>query len=418
MYRKRALFENMLSLLVLQGANYVLPLITLPYLVRVLGTAHYGLLVFAQAFAGYFVILTDFGFNLTATRQVAVHQDDPDRIRRIFCATMLAKLLLLLLSAVCFAIVVLIVPQFRGEWELHCAAFLMVAGSVLYPVWLFQGMETMKYITLLNISTKAAAAAAIFLLVKSSSDYVLAAFLQSAGFLAAGVLGLATVRRLFGLSPTIAPWREVRAVFVDGWHVFVSQASVSLFGNTNVFLLGLFASPPVVGSFAIAEKIVRAVIGLSIPISGAIYPTVGALFQRSRDAAVAFLRRVVLYGGLLFLAVSLALLVGADPIVRLVAGAADIRTSTLVRIMSILPLTVFIDNIYGTQILLNIGRQKQFMWAVTIAGVFSVVASLLAIPYWGAFGSATVFTVTECLVLVLMAVPVHRMGIRLHGSLS
>src|SRR5690348_11759554 len=114
MYRKRALFENMLSLLVLQGANYVLPLITLPYLVRVLGTAHYGLLVFAQAFAGYFVILTDFGFNLTATRQVAVHQDDPDQIRRIFCATMLAKLLLLLLSAVCFAIVVLIVPQFRG----------------------------------------------------------------------------------------------------------------------------------------------------------------------------------------------------------------------------------------------------------------------------------------------------------------
>jgi PST family polysaccharide transporter len=408
----------MLSLLVLQGANYILPLITLPYLVRVLGTAHYGLLVFAQAFAGYFVIMTEFGFNLTATRRVAVSRDDTDGVRRIFSATMLAKLLLLLLGAVCFALILLVVPQFRGEWKLHCAAFLMVVGSVLYPVWLFQGMETMKYITLLNISTKAAAAAGIFLLVKSSSDYVLAAFLQSAGFVAAGLLGLATVRRRFGLSLTIPPWREVREAFEEGWHVFVSQASVSLFGNTNVFILGLFASPPVVGSFAIAEKIVRAVIGLSIPISGAIYPTVGALFQRSRDAAISFLRRVALYGGLLFLAVSLALLVGADPLVRLVAGAADVRTSTLVRIMSILPLTVFIDNIYGTQILLNIGRQKQFMWAVTAAGAFSVVASLLTIPRWGAFGSAAVFTVTECLVLVLVVVPVHRLGIRLHGSVS
>jgi PST family polysaccharide transporter len=414
MYRKKTLVENMMSLLVMQGATYVLPLLTFPYLVRVLGTGNYGRIAFAQAFVGYFVITTDYGFNLTATRQVAIHRDDPRRLGAIYSAVMSVKLVLLGAGALVFAALVLALPRFRPEAPLFLAAFLMVIGNTLYPVWLFQGLERMRYMTIVNIGSKIIAVGSIFLFVHQRSDYVLAVALQSGGFVVAGIWASLAVWTSFGI-PWVRPTgEEIRKMWADGWHVFISQASVSLFGNSNVFILGLFASAPVVGRFAVAEKIVRAVVGLSIPVCNAIYPAVSAMFARSREAAVAFLRRVVLGGGLIFLTVSAGLFLGADLSVRLVTGSPDPNITLLIRLMAILPLTIFVDNIYGTQILLNVGRQREFMGVVLAAGGFSALASIIMVPLFGATGSALVFTATELLVLILMVNAAHGAGVRLH----
>jgi polysaccharide transporter, PST family len=416
MSRLHTLLANASSLMVLQIANYLLPLIILPYLVRTLGTENYGLMAFAQAFAGYFVILVDYGFNFSATRQIAIHREDRSRVSQIFSAAMTARALLLVMGALVFALVIAIVPRFRLEWTLFLAAFVMVIGNALFPLWLFQGMERMKYITIANVGAKVVAVVAILLLVREQTDYVLATFLQSAGFILAGIIGLVAARLAIGVRFQLPSWKALRATYVEGWQVFVSQVSVGLFGNTNVFILGLFAAPAVVGQFAIAEKIIRAVIGLSIPVSGAIYPMVSALFHQSQEAAIAFLRRVARIGGLAFLCVSAALWVGADLVVLVVTGEPNPSISLLVRIMSFLPFTVFIDNIYGVQILLNLGMERQFVRAIVSAGLFSLTAALLVVPALQALGSALVFALTGVVVLTLLALPVHRAGIRLHSA--
>jgi polysaccharide transporter, PST family len=277
----------------------------------------------------------------------------------------------------------------------------------------------MKYITLLTLGPKLLAAAAIFVLVRTDQDYLLAAAIQGSGGLLAGIVGLAMVRTLIPIDSFALPSvQEIRATLRGGWSVFVSSFGVTLFGNSNIFILGLFASLETVGYFAVADKIVRAAIGLSVPISTAIYPRVSVLFAQSTELAIAFLRRVLLLGGIGFLALSLALFFGADFAAHLVTGQPNAEIGLLIRLMAILPFTIFVDNVFGVQTLLNLGLTQQLMKAILYAGAFSVVTSFLTVPRFGDRASAVVFTLSQMLVLVLMIIPVHQRGIRLLGKVQ
>ncbi len=130
----RRLVENVTSLSIVQAANYLVPLITFPYLVRVLGPQKFGLVAFAQAFTQYFVVLTEYGFNLSATRQIAIHKENPQEVSVIFSSVMVTKTLLMFVSFLLMATIVLGVPEFRSNWPLYFASFLLVVGNVLFPV--------------------------------------------------------------------------------------------------------------------------------------------------------------------------------------------------------------------------------------------------------------------------------------------
>jgi polysaccharide transporter, PST family len=397
-----------------QAVNYLLPLITVPYLVYTLGTERYGLLAFAAAFVCYFQVIIDYGFNYSAVQAVSIHRADPRRLSRVFFSVTAIKLFS---AAVCFGVLLLLValvPLFHRETGLYVWTFAAAVGTIFFPTWFFQGIEEMKYITIFNFILRGGATALLFVFVRNPGDYMWVPWLNTAGIVLVGILSMVILYVKFRIVPVRPDRATIVELLNDGFRIFLSQAALALFNNTNTFILGIFANNFIVGTYAVAEKIVRACIAISVPVSNAIYPRTVLLFKESRERALRFLRGILFGGSVLFACVSMLLFIFAGQIVALVTGTCNDTAVLVIRILSILPLSVFIDNIYGVQVLLNIGgMQKQFLQAVIVSGIFSVCIQFALVPRFHAAGTAISFLAAELCILTMYVIAVRRAGFKL-----
>ena len=419
---RQRLLNNMASLFVLQGANYLLPLITIPYLVRVLGPDNFGRISFAQAFIQYFVVLTDYGFNLSATREVAIRRNDPERLSSLFSAVMVVKTGFMGVGFILLLLIIALVPIFKRDWPLYVIVYLAaVLGNVILPVWLFQGLERMRSMISIIIISRFVGIVLIFAYVRSSGEYLLAAALQSSSLILAGILAFTIIPRIEKLHLVCPTLTELRYVLSDGWHIFLGTASVCLFTNSNVFVLGLITNPTSVGYFSAAEKLVRAVTGLTIPIAQAVYPHIAALASNSRDAAYVFIRRLIRIQGIFTLVLSLLLFLFADPCVTLLFGNQFKASIALVKWMALLPFIIGLNNILGTQVMLNFGMQKIFGRILIVVGILSIGLMIPMTIWLDAEGVAITIFIAEFAQMMTMIVILKRLGILsmiMHGTSS
>ena len=146
----------MSSLGLVQLSNYVLPLITIPYLTRVLGASNFGLVMMAQATMIYLTLLTDYGFNLSATKEISIHRNDPKKVSEITSSVLIIKTTLLGIGAIILNFLIQFVPLFHDHSALFYLSFLIVIGNTYLPTFLFQGLEKMTFIALFNLVAKVA----------------------------------------------------------------------------------------------------------------------------------------------------------------------------------------------------------------------------------------------------------------------
>ena len=125
----KTIASNFMWLSALQVAGYVFPLITMPYLARVIGVDGYGKIAFAAAIMLWIQIFSEWGFNQSATRDVAQNRDNPKIVSEIFSNVLWARLLLMIVSFVVVLILIATIPQFRAEWDIILVTFLYIPGN-------------------------------------------------------------------------------------------------------------------------------------------------------------------------------------------------------------------------------------------------------------------------------------------------
>lgn len=397
------ILRNMLALSVLQVANMVLPLATLPYLFHVLGPDHFGAYVFAQAMVTYLVLLADYGFNWSATGEIARVQNDRDAVSRIFWTTQVAKTLVACVGLALLVLGVFLVPKMIELRPIMFATFPLVIGTVLFPQWLFQGLERMSFVTVSTLSARLLVIPATYLLVHSPEDTWRAALIASMSTIVAGLISLALIARMRLISFWLPGVSDVIGAFREGWHVFMATAAISLYTTTNSVLLGFLAGNVTLGYFGAADKIRNVAQSLIAPLSNALYPRVNALFAEDIAKAYALVRKALYAMSIIMFTVSVMLWVLAPWIVRIGMGPQYAPVVDVLRWMAFVPWMVALNNVLGLQMMLPLGMKKKFSEILLGSGVFNVALLVPLSIRFGAQGAAASILATEALVTGCMA---------------
>lgn len=394
--KRKLLAANILWMYGLQGLNYLIPALLLPYLVRTLGVGQYGLIAFAQSIAQYFIMATDFGFNFSATRSISLNRDNREEVSRIFWTVIIIKFLLLLICAAILEAILLLVPAFHQNRAVYFAAYLMVVGNAIFPLWLFQGIEQMRSISVYTGLGRLFAASLVVLMVHGPKDTLLATVLLSTGFLFAGFLGISVALRKYVsrfYRPTL---RDILTTLSEGHHLFLTTAAVSLYSNTNTFLVGMLAGVEQAGYFSLVDKIIRAVGGIIAPVIQATYPHMVALLSRSKEQGLRFIRKITLAATCGGIVLGLGLFLKANTLAALAfAGQSNPTVIHLLYILALFPLLSSINYVFGVLILIPFGLDKQQSRMLLSIGAGNVLLGLVLIPHMGAIGGVIAMMITE-----------------------
>ncbi|MGA2399447.1 MAG: oligosaccharide flippase family protein [Steroidobacteraceae bacterium] len=399
---RRPLVGNALSLYAVQGLNYLVPLLLIPYLLRTLGPQSYGAIMFAQALMGYAVLVTDYGFNLTAARDISIARDDAVAVARIYWSTMAAKLILFLASILAAAVVILMTPALRSSWAVVACCAALPLGGVVFPQWYFQGLERLRETAVIQAMAKIVTALALITLVHSASDTLVAAFIMSAPQLA-GVIAAKCLGRPIGPSIFVRPTlRDIRAALASGWHMFIVGASAALYAHTNTFVLGLMSGAQAVAVYSVGFKLVYALQSLVFPVIQAVYPRVSMLFSKDPAQAWALVTRVARLLMPAIAAASALLAIFAPYIVSVIGGKGYADAVPVTRILCIMPACLTAATLLAEYVMVNNALTKPLARIYLTVGLLNLVVLPGLVWEFSANGAALALAFAELLLPLLM----------------
>jgi PST family polysaccharide transporter len=401
--------ENVISLGMLQIVSTVLPIVTLPYLALTLGASALGRVAFCLSVAQFVVIVTDFGFNFTGSREVAVYRDDRRRMAETFWSVTVAKLVMTLLSVACIALLCTINATMAANAGLLALTLVLPLGNLLLPIWFYQGLQELRTISIIQIVVRFIFFALTFVLVRGDQDGATAVVLQSSPGIVAGALTLLLTKRVVpGLAGVRIGFKTVWPRIVEAWPVFVANVSISIYTTSNVAILGTLLSSAALAQFHIAEKIVRAFQTMLSPVFTAAYPKAAALAAEDRAALERFNRKVLKLALAFSTVGAFGMFIFGPTFVRMTFGPEFEQAGQLLRLFALLPIFTAISGVYGQQNLMPLGRQGLVSAILVSAAILDLVIFTAGTRWFGNTGAVLASVTVEMYVALLCVVAAKR----------
>ena len=379
--QRDSLAQSVLWLYVVQASTYLLPVISLTYLARVLSVETFGLIAYAQAFAGNFALLTEYGFNMTATREVAAQRDDSAALSRIFSGVMAAKSFLLGVSLIIFTLSLFVNERLAAHKSVLLVSFTITLGYLLFPIWLFQGLQLMKQVAFRDLLAKGVVILILVSMVHSDRDILWAAFAPAAGLILAGIMGLLSVRRLTAVRFTPPPMDEIRRQLVVGWPMFIGSSVGSIMLSMGILVVGA-RSMEEVGYFNVAFRIAVVARMVNGPLSTVLFSHLSHKAARSEAEAREFVRKYARLLSLPFLFVSVLLALTIPWMIPICFGPRYAMSILPMAILSFTAFTQAWSAVYSTYFMLPCGYDRQWLWIIGCTTVAGIIIAPMALIFW------------------------------------
>jgi len=404
---------NFICLYLSQAVNFVFPLLSVPYLSRVLSVEHFGVIFFSYAYVSYLGIICDYGFSITGVKDVATSRGDQEELFKKVNAIFYAKTFLLIFAICAGVLGILLIAKLRAEWFCYTISLISLIYNAYYPLWFFQGQERMFYITVINLLTKSSSLILIFLFIKSDQQYLMVIFFTVLMNVVSVIIAQLILYRAWKFRYHWPDICYIKRQLKDGFIIFISTIAISLYTTSNTFFLGVFANERSVAYYASAERIVSGVQSLLSPVTQSLFPYLAKLVHEDKAAGLAFLKKIFLRISLLTFATSSLLFVFAPDIVRLLLGVKYNDSVVILRIMAFIPFIVGMSNVLGLQTMIPLGMKKQFSKILIVGSVIDLSLIFLFVPTYGYVASAYCVVITEVVVTLLMIICLNKNGVKI-----
>ena len=382
----KTVFANFGYLSLLQVAGYVFPLISMPYLARVIGAEGFGKIAFASAIVVWIQTISDWGFNLTATRDVAQNRDNKELVSIIFSNVLWARSILTLLSGIILLLVVLLVPYLRENADIIFVTFLLVPGYILFPEWFFQAIEKMKYTTFFNLFLKLVFTVAVFVFIHKREDYLIQPLLTTIGYLLCGIGALYLIFKKWGYTLYKPQWTEIFETIRNSTDVFVNNLMPNLYNSFSVMLLGFFGGSTANGIYDGGNRFPSIFYQFQSVLSRVFYP-----FLSRRPDKHSFYAKLNIVSAL----VGSVILVLISPlIIKIMLGDEFEKSVVVMQILSFSVVFLAMGYTYGTNFLIINHKEKPLRNLTFISSIVGMCVSVPLVYYFSYIGAAV--TVLLC----------------------
>lgn len=385
---------NFAYLSLLQIAGYVFPLITLPYLARVIGIEYFGKIAFANAVLTWGQTFVDWGFMYTATRDVAQNRNDKHKVSTILSNVLWSRCLLSIVLSIILLIAIFFIPIFRENSFILFISFLLIPGHILFPDWFFQAIEKMKYTTIIGLILRLFFTVMVFVVIRNKEDYYWQPLLNAIGLIICGAIATFMIFHKWGYSLKKPNFISMIGYIKSSTDVFINNLMPNFYNSFSVLLLGFWGGSYANGIFDGGNKFSTMVYQMQMMLSRAFFP----FLSRRSDKHHLFAKINISIA--LLLAVSLFVL--APFIVKTMLGAKFEESIIVLRILSLSIFFLGLSNTYGTNYLIIYHHERDLRNMTFLASIIGLIISVPLIMNFTYVGAALTILISRGFLGILL----------------
>ncbi|MBQ2681365.1 MAG: flippase [Eggerthellaceae bacterium] len=395
---KRSVKINFVYQAAYQILMILIPLVTTPYLSRVLGAEGVGMFSYTQAVTYYFVMVGMLGMSTYGVREIAAAGDDRQLRSKTFWSAYASQIIVSSLSLVAYIVYLLFLDP-AGGFVVTLVWGLYVVSALLDVTWLLFGVEEFKIPTIRSVATKLATLVVIFGFVKSPSDLWLYCLAIAGSFFANQVLIWPFVKRYVNWS---APkWTDVKRHFKPNLVLFIPVVAISLYTSMDKILLGSIAGMEQAGFFEYSDKLSKMPMAVITAMGTVMLPRMASqLSSGNRDGALNLLEDSIWAMLAMSMALAFGIMAIAPEFAPVFLGEEFASCDVIMAVIAIVIPMIATTNVIGRQYLVPTGRDAMYTASVCIGAVVNIAVNLALIPRMGALGAAIATVAAEGAVLV------------------
>jgi PST family polysaccharide transporter len=400
-YKK--IIYNIFNFVLFRLTNYLVPLLTIPYIMQKVGAERFGILGFAQTIIIFLFIIVDYGIDISGVQIIAQNRHIKEKRDEHYCVIQCMRIFLMLLCFIFLNLLGVFWQEIRIHYLIYLFSFVLIPARILQSIWFYTGMEEFRYLNYINFTARILYLGGIFLFIRSIDDFYLVPAIEGVALLIGGSVSLLIILNKFEVSLFFPGFNAIAAGFRNGWHIFISNVSISLYRNANVLILGLIASKEVVGFYYAGEKLIKTLQTIFTPITQVFYPYISRKKVLDHHVALTIIKKMLYILGSITFILASGIIFTAGPIAYFLFKQESIPIANVIRIAGYAIFFSMINYILGIIFMLNYGMKRYFSISTIFVGCINIIICIPLCYQFKEQGAAFTYLISEVILVLFFS---------------